>query len=124
MDTLVGILQQRTSEQVRSDVLIIDDLEGFHTSKLGRLQHFENSLVEKLVLTESTGIERSVGNISQSNKSSKLRPHFKTVFFNGSFATPTNFDALGTSIAVQVHAFCGVHVGAKGDATARHQYGW
>ena len=66
MVTLVRILQQRTSEQVRSDVLIIDDLEGFHTSKLGRLQHFENSLVEKLVLTESTGIERSVGNLSKS----------------------------------------------------------
>jgi hypothetical protein len=61
----VGILQQRTSEQVRSDVLIIDDLEGFHTRKLGRL-NFENSLGEKLVLTESTGIERSVGNLLQS----------------------------------------------------------
>ena len=62
------------------------------------MQHFENSLVEKLVLTESTGIERSVGNISQSNKSSKLRPHFKTVFFNGSFATPTNFGTLNAKL--------------------------
>jgi hypothetical protein len=96
VDTLVGILQQRTNEQVRSDVLIIDDLECFHTSKLWRLQHFENSLVETLVLTESTGIE--VWEIFHSLKSSKLRPHFKAVFFNGSFATPTNFDTLNAKL--------------------------
>jgi hypothetical protein len=35
----------------------MDDLEGFHSRKLGRL-NVENSLVEKLVLTEAfTGIE-------------------------------------------------------------------
>jgi hypothetical protein len=68
VDTLAGILQQCTTDQGRSDVLIIDDLEGFHTSKLGRLQHFEDSLVEKLVLTESTGIE--VWEIFHSIKSS------------------------------------------------------
>jgi hypothetical protein len=48
--------------------IILDDLEGFHSRKLGRL-NFENSLVEKLVLTESTGIE--VWEIFHSLKSSK-----------------------------------------------------
>jgi hypothetical protein len=52
------------------------------------------------VLTESTGIE--VWEIFHSLKSSKLRPHFKTVFFNGSFATQANFDTLKKFIAVKV----------------------
>ena len=78
--------------------IILDDLEGFHSRKLGRL-NFENSLVEKLVLTESTGIE--VWEIFHSLKSSKLRPHFKTVFFNGSFATPANFKTLNTFLTVK-----------------------
>jgi hypothetical protein len=99
VDTLAGIIQQRTREQGRSDVLILDDLEGFHSRKLGRL-NFEVSLVEKLCLTESTGIE--VWEIFHSLKSSKLRPHFKTVFFNGSFATPANFKTLNTFITVKV----------------------
>ena len=48
--------------------IIMDDLEGFHSRKLGRL-NFENTLVEKLVLTESLGIE--VWEIFHSLKSSK-----------------------------------------------------
>jgi hypothetical protein len=99
VDTLAGIIQQRTREQGRSDVLILDDLEGFHSRKLGRL-NFEVSLVEKLCLTESTGIE--VWEIFHSLKSSKLRPHFKTVFFNGSFATPANFKTFNAFITVKV----------------------
>jgi hypothetical protein len=79
----------------------MDDLEGFHSRKLGRL-NVENSLVEKLVLTESLGIE--VWEIFHSLKSSKLRPHFKTVFFNGSFATQANFDTLKKFITVKVPA--------------------
>ena len=79
--------------------IIMDDLEGFHSRKLGRL-NVENSLVEKLVLTESLGIE--VWEIFHSLKSSKLRPHFKTVFFNGSFATQANFDTLKKFMTVKV----------------------
>jgi hypothetical protein len=55
--------------------IIMDDLEGFHSRKLGRL-NVENSLVEKLVLTESLGIE--VWEIFHSLKSSKLRPRLKS----------------------------------------------
>jgi hypothetical protein len=79
--------------------IIMDDLEGFHSRKLGRL-NFENTLVEKLVLTESLGIE--VWEIFHSLKSSKLRPHFKTIFFSGSFATQANFDILKKFIAAKV----------------------
>jgi hypothetical protein len=103
----------------------MDDLEGFHSRKLGRL-NFENSLVEKLVLTESLGIE--MWEIFHSLKSSKLRPHFKTVFFNGSFATQANFDTLKKFMARQstsgfLPALCRTPVGETRDATVRHQYG-
>jgi hypothetical protein len=52
------------------------------------------------VLTESLGIE--VWEIFHSLKSSKLRPHFKTIFLNGSFATQANFDILKKFITIKV----------------------
>ena len=74
--------------------IIMDDSKTVLKAKLGgpRAPNFENALEKKLCVTESLGIKMYA--IYHGPESSVLRPHFKDVFINGTFASTRNYDKM------------------------------